>query len=34
MWERLKAIEAANVNESLQSESILKRFLRMLGRRK
>ena len=33
-FEKLKAMEAAHVNESIQSDSILKRFLRMLGRRK
>jgi len=30
--EKLKAVDAANVGESIRSESILKRFLHMLGR--
>jgi CRP-like cAMP-binding protein len=32
MLEKLKAVDAANVGESIRSESILKRFLHMLGR--
>ena len=33
MLEKLQAMGSANVDESIQSASILKRFLRMLGRR-
>jgi small-conductance mechanosensitive channel/CRP-like cAMP-binding protein len=33
MLERLKAVEGAHVSESIQSGSILKRFLHMLGRK-